>query len=402
MLNTEKIRKDFPVLQKTINGKPVVYMDSACMTLKPVQVIEKINQYYREYPACGGRSLHKLGKWVTEQVEETRNTLRKFLNAKKPEEIVFTKNTTEGINLVANSLNLKGEDIVLGTDKEHNSNLLPWQSLVKRKGIRYETVKSNPDNTFNMENFERAMSGKVKLVSMVHLSNLDGVCIPAKEIIKTAHDYGALVLLDGAQSVPHIPVDVRKLDVDFLAFSGHKMLGPTGVGVLYGKYDLLENLDTFVVGGDTVMDTTYRTAKFEKPPAKFEAGLQHYSGIIGLSEAARYLEKLGMENIHKHEQELGRKIVEGMGQMERISIIGPKTPSGTISFNLDGTDSHEVAMMMDEIENICVRSGAHCVHSWFNSRGLRGSVRASLYLYNTQEECGKFLETLKRIIDIVK
>jgi len=403
-LNVEKIREDFPVLKREINGKPIIYFDNACMTLRPVQVIDKINEYYREYPSCGERSLHKLGKRVDEEVERARDIVKKFINAKKFEEIIFTKNTTEGINLVANSLDFHKGDVVLTTDKEHNSNLLPWQALAP-KGVKHEVVKSNPDNTFSLENFGNQISKDVKIVSIGHTSNLDGVSTPVKEIVKISKDNGSLVLLDGAQSIPHHPVDVRKLDVDFLAFSGHKMMGPSGIGVLYGKKDLLEKLRAFIVGGGTVVDTTHYEAKFEELPQKFEAGLQNYAGIIGLGEAARYLMKIGKENVEKHEIELNRRITEGIEGFEKVSLIGPKEPEkrgGIISFNVGSTSPHEIAMMMDEMENICVRSGAHCVHSWFNVHKIEGSVRASFYLYNTLEECDKFVETLRRITDLVK
>ncbi len=401
-LNTERIRGDFPVLDKKINGKPVIYFDNACMTLRPRQVIEKVREYYEEYPSCGERSLHKLGKRVDEEVENARKLLKKFINAKRIEEIVFTKNTTEGINLVANSLRFERGDIVLTTDKEHNSNLLPWQRLVP-KGVKHKIVESGEDNTFSIENFENMMSRNVRLVSVVHTSNLDGVTSPVKEIVKIAKDYGAKVLLDGAQSVPHREVDVKKLRVDFLAFSGHKMLGPSGIGVLYGKKELLDELQTFIVGGGTVIDTTHYEAKFEELPQKFEAGLQNYAGIIGLGEAVRYLMKIGKENIKKHEVMLNKIITDNLAEI--VELIGPKDPEkrgGIFSFNLRGVNPHEIAMMLDEMENVCVRSGAHCVHSWFNSHNLEGSVRASLYLYNTREECEKFAETVKRIADLVK
>lgn len=403
-LDVEKIREDFPVLKKTVNNKPIIYMDSACMTLRPIQVIDKINEYYREYPSCGERSLHKLGKRVDEEVEKSRNIIKKFINAKRQEEIVFTKNTTEGINLLANSLDLKQGDIILGTDKEHNSNLLPWQKLAS-KGVKYEVVMSGKDNNFSFENFQEKMNRGVKLVSMVHTSNLDGTTTPAKEIVKTAHENEALVLLDGAQSAPHRPLDVRKLGVDLLAFSGHKMMGPSGIGVLYGKKSLLEKLPAFMVGGGTVVDTTHYDAKFEELPQKFEAGLQNYAGIIGMGEAAKYLMKIGKENVEKHEIELNRRITEGIEGLGKVSLIGPgeaEKRGGIISFNVDGVSPHEIAVMMDEMENICVRSGAHCVHSWFNAHKLDGSVRASLYIYNTLEECERFVETLKRIIDLTK
>ncbi|NIO22696.1 MAG: aminotransferase class V-fold PLP-dependent enzyme [Candidatus Aenigmarchaeota archaeon] len=402
-LDVEKIREDFPVLQREINGKPIIYFDNACMTLRPVQVIEKICEYYREYPSCGERSLHKLGKRVDEEVEKARDVIKKFINAKKFEEIIFTKNTTEGINLVANSFALGKGDVILTTDKEHNSNLLPWHALAP-KGVTHEVVKSNEDNTFSLRNLENQISKGVKLVSIGQTSNLDGVTNPVKEIVKIAHDHGAKVLVDGAQSVPHHPLDVRKLGVDFLAFSGHKMMGPSGIGVLYGKKDLLEKLGAFLVGGGTVVDTTHTKAQFEDLPQKFEAGLQNYAGIIGLGEAARYLMRIGKENVEKHEIELNKRITEGI-DFERVSLIGPKEPEkrgGIISFNVGRTSPHEIAMMMDEMENICVRSGAHCVHSWFNMHKLDGSVRASFYLYNTIGECDKFVETLRKVTDLVK
>jgi len=401
-LNVEKIREDFPVLEKKINSKPIIYMDNACMTLRPVQVIEKINEYYREYPSCGERSLHKLGKRVDEEMERARETLKKFINARKKEELIITKNTTEGINLVANSLDLKQGDVVLGTDKEHNSNLLPWQKL-SSKGVKYDVVKSDDEGGFSVENFKEKLNKSVKLVSMVHTSNMDGTSTPVKEIVKIAHDNGSLVLIDGAQAVPHHQINVRKLDVDLLAFSGHKMMGPTGTGILYGKERVLEELGSFIVGGGTVIDTTHYESTFEKLPHKLEAGLQHYSGIIGLGEAARYLMKIGVENVHKHEIGLNRRVTELL--MDEVEILGPKEPdkrSGIFSFISKGMDNHEIAMMLDEMENICIRSGAHCVHSWFNAHNLNGSVRASFYLYNTPEECEKFAETVKKILGLLK
>jgi len=254
-MEPEKIRQDFPVLQKKWDGKPLVYFDNACMTLRPVQVINEIIRYYEEFPACGERSKHKLGAKVTEEVEKARKTLKDFLGAKNEREIVFTKNTTEGINLVAHSLGLKAGDVVLTTDREHNSNLLPWQQLAKI-GVKHEIIRSKSDGTFDIDAFEKRLDKSVKLVSIVHTSNLDGYTTPAEKIIKMARDWGALTMLDAAQSVPHKEVNVSKLGVDFLACSGHKMMGPSGTGILYGKYDLLEKMQPCVVGGGTVSDST--------------------------------------------------------------------------------------------------------------------------------------------------
>jgi cysteine desulfurase/selenocysteine lyase len=402
-MNVEKIREDFPSLQQKINGKPIVYLDSACMTLKPRQVIEAMNEYYEKFPGCGGRSSHRFGKMVTDRCGEARKTIAKFLGAKKSEEVVFTRNTTEGLNLVMHSLGLKSGDIILTTDKEHNSCLLPVQMLVERKGVKHEIVYSNPDNTFNFEEFEKKMSRNVKLVAMVHTSNINGYTIPAKEVIKTAHDFGALVLLDAAQSVPHSEIDVRKLDVDFLAFSGHKMLGPSGTGCLYGKYHLLEKLDTFMVGGDTVKNTTYTTHEFLPPPEKFEAGLQNYSGIIGLGAAAKYLEKVGLGNIQKHEEKLNEFVTNELLKIENLAIIGPeshKLRAGVTSFNIQGMHIHDVALMLDNMANVMIRSGQYCVHSWFNAKGMEGSDRVSLYLYNTKEDAETFVQTLKSLLKL--
>ena len=394
--NQEKIRQDFPILDKRINGKPIIYLDSACMALKPKQVIEKINEYYNEYQGCHGRSNHAFAKKTTEEFEKTRSFSKKFFNTRKEEEIVFTKNTTEGINLIANSLNFKKGDIVLTTNKEHNSNLVPWQVLSKRKSIKHEIVDFDENIISNFENKIK----NVKLVSMVYTSNLDGTSIPAKEIIKIAHENGALVLLDAAQTAPHQEIDVKKLDVDFLACSGHKMLGPTGTGILYGKYGLLDKLDPFLVGGDTVVETTYETAEFQKPPHKFEAGLQNYAGIIGLGEALRYLKKQ-LPLLEKHELELNSFITEKIKSINGLKIIGPQDPalrSGIVSFYIEKIDSNNLAIILDKAYNIMVRPGAHCVHSWFNAHNLKGSLRASLHLYNSMEDCEFFVDSLFKVL----
>ncbi len=393
----DRLRNDFPVLDKKI-----IYFDSACMSLKPRQVIEAMSSYYNEFSACGGRSEHKLARKVTEEMERSREKIKKFINARKSEEIVFNKNTTEGINFIANSLDLKN-GLVLTTDREHNSNLLPWIRLNKDGKIKHEIVKSKDNFEFDLENFSKKVKN-AKLVSFVHTSNLDGYTLPVKEIIKIAHENDALVLLDGAQSVPHKEIDVKKLDVDFLAFSGHKMLGPNGVGVLYGKEDLLKELKPFIIGGETVIDSTYDDFKLEKIPNRFEAGLQNYSGIIGLGAAVDYLSKIGMNKIMEHELKLNKKLSLSLKEFEKFEIIGVKDfnlRGSILSFRIKGISIHEVAHMLDQ-HNIMIRSGAHCVHSWFNAHHLDGSCRVSLYLYNNEEECETFLETIKKIVRLVK
>jgi cysteine desulfurase/selenocysteine lyase len=407
-MDIQKIRFDFPALWKKWNNKYPIYFDNACMTLKPKQVMDAMNEYYNEYPVCGGRSLHKMAKKVDEKVCEAREKVQKFLGASYPEEIIFTRNTTEGLNLVASSLELKRGDVVLTTDREHNSNLIPWQIQAHKRGIKHMVVYSNPDNSFNLPQFHEIMSKNknVKLVSMVHTANLDGYTIPAKEIIKIAHDHGALVMLDGAQSAPHKPVDMKALDVDFFALSVHKMAGPTGMGVLYGKHDLLSELSPFIVGGDTVIDTTYDGAKFLPPPEKFEAGLQNYAGIIGSGAAIDYLNNIGLSNVEEHERRLNTIITKGIKNMPGLKIIGPEEPelrAGIIAFTVElpkGGDAHDIALVLDETENIEVRSGAFCVHSWFNYRKCDAAVRASLYLYNTEEEARKFIDVLGKTIGL--
>jgi len=401
-MNAEKLREDFPVLQKKTNGKQIIYFDSACMSLKPRQVIKKMNESYEDYTACAGRSAHQFGSKVTEEYEAARENIAKFIGSKK-EEVIFTRNTTEGINLVANSLDLKKGDTVLTTDREHNSNLIPWQVLAERIGIKHKIVFSKKDMTFDLENFKKSLDKTVKLVSFVHSSNLDGYSLPVKEIIKISHENGSLVMLDGAQSMPHKKLSMKDLDVDFFTFSGHKMLGPYGTGVLFGKFHLLEKMSTFIVGGETVENTTYEKHWFLKPPHKFEAGLQNYSGMIGLSAACEYLDKVGKEGIQKHEIELNEIITRGVDEMEGVTILGPHQPEmrgGVISFVVDKMNFHDVALILDKNANIMIRSGQHCVHSWFNAHKIQGSARASLYLYNTKDEAEIFVEELSKTIKL--
>ena len=333
---------------------------------------------------------------MTDEYEAARETISKSIGAKN-NEVVFTRNTTEGLNLVVRSIGLKKGEAVITSDREHNSNLVPWQLL---EGVKHKIITSKPDETFDIDAFEKALDKSVKLVSVVHTSNLDGYTLPVKEIIRISHENESLVMLDAAQSMPHKKVDVRELDADFIAFSGHKMLGPYGTGVLYGKYRLLEKLSPFIVGGDTVEKTTYESHTFLKPPHKFEAGLQNYAGMIGLAAACQYLDKIGKDNIEKHEAKLNSIITEGITNIKGLRILGPEKPEmrgGIIPFIIDGMNHHDVALMLDKNSNIMIRSGQHCVHSWFNAHGIDGSARASLYLYNTEEEAKLFADELLKI-----
>ncbi|MBI5412252.1 cysteine desulfurase [Candidatus Peregrinibacteria bacterium] len=400
-MDINTIRRHFPLLSRKINGKPVVYFDNACSSLRPLPVLRAMEEYYRDFPACGGRSMHKLGEIVTQKVEEARGIIAKFIHARRKEEIIFTRNTTESINLIAHSMGFKQGDVILTTDKEHNSNLIPWQILAEKIGIIHLIVPSRKDNTFDLERFESMMNDSVKLVSMGQTSNLDGVSIPAEAIIKIAHRHGAKVLLDAAQAAPHRPIDVTRLDVDFLAFSGHKMLGPSGTGVLYGKYALLDALEPFLVGGDTVEYSTYESHKFLPLPEKFEAGLQNYAGIIGFGAAIQYLNDIGFSYIARQERELNQFITETLTKIPGLTLMGSHDPalrSGIVSFCIEGIDSHQIALILDQTANIMIRSGQHCVHSWFSAHKIKGSARASLYFYNTLEEAQLFVDCMNKII----
>ena len=378
-------REDFPILNKNI-----IYLDSACQALKPKQVINKINEYYNEYPACAGRSSHQLSNRVNEEIYKTREIIAKFFNTKK-ENVVFTRNTTESINIVAS--NFKGKNILI-SDKEHNSNLLPW---LKYK-CKLKILNSNKDNTFNLEGFKNNIKD-IDLAAIHHISNLDGVINPIKEIIKIAHENKALVLIDAAQSAGHTEINSNKLDIDFLACSGHKMLGPTGTGLLIAKKELLEKLEPLNLGGGTVIDSNYDNYKYEEIPLRFEAGLQDYAGIIGLGEAVNYLRKIGFSNIEKNELQLNKILTQEL--IDKVQLIGPEEhrlrPS-IFSFNIKKFSALDVAGILNSSKNICIRSGAHCVHSWFNKHNLKGSARASLYLYNNEKDINIFIEEIKKLI----
>jgi cysteine desulfurase / selenocysteine lyase len=405
MLDTLAIRKEFPLLGQQLKGKPIIYFDNACMSLRPQAVIDAITHYYTDLSACAGRSNHYLSQKLAEEIHEARVLVQGFLGAKKPEEIVFTRNTSEGLNLVARSLGLKSGDTVIISDKEHNSNLVPWQVLRDNVGINLRIVNSREDNTFDVEELGRILDKKVRLVSVVHTSNLDGVTNPLSEIVKLSHAAGALVMVDAAQSAPHQKLDVQKLDVDFLALSAHKLCGPSGMGVLYGKYELLNELNGFMVGGDTVEFTTYETHTLLPPPEKFEAGLQDYAGILGTGAAVRYLNNIGLDAIHEHEIRLNELLTRELIDIDGLHLIGPQAAAdrgGIFSFYVDGVETHQISLMMSDMNNMMIRSGRHCVHSWFEARNIHSSARASLYFYNTAEEVAEFSLVLQRILEVLR
>jgi cysteine desulfurase/selenocysteine lyase len=388
-LDPRRIRGDFPPLR---SGK-LVYLDNACTTLRPQVVIDAVTRYHAEFPACGERSLHRLGRRVDEEVGLAREAARRLLGARRSEEIVFTQNTTHAINIVAQSFPFRPGDVVVTSDQEHNSNLLPWQQL-GRYGVRHRTVPLG-----DLDALGRALTPEVKLVSMVMTSNLDGASIDARRMVEAAHGRGVPVLLDAAQAVPHRAVDVRALDVDYLACSGHKMLGPSATGILYGKRESLGRLVPTLVGGGTVEDSTLETASYRAGPERFEAGLQNYAGIVGLRHAIEYLESIGCETVREHEQALTRALDEGLRRYADITIYGPPADrrGGITSFSFRGVDVHDVCLLLDESANVAVRSGRHCVHSWCNAHGVEGTVRVSFYLYNTADEVTAFLDALRQV-----
>jgi cysteine desulfurase/selenocysteine lyase len=399
-MDIDKIREDFPILSKKINGKSFIYFDSACTSLKPKKVIDAILAYYTEYTGCAGRSVHKFATRTTEEFEKAREKVAKFISAKRPEEIIWTKNTTEAINLVSHSFKFNKGDKVLTTNLEHSSGLMPWQLRAEKGDIVLDFVLCDKEGEFNIEEFKKKIDKKTKIVSVIHVSNVTGTKAPLEEIIKIAHDNGSLVLVDGAQSVPHISIDVRKLDIDFLAFSGHKMCGPTGIGCLYGKYDLLKELQPFIIGGETIRDADLKSHVLEEVPQRFEGGIQHYAGAIGLGAAVDYLSSIGMKNIENYEKETAKLLIEGLLTVPKIDLIGPKDykkKGALAAFNIKGMEPHDVAIMLDE-QNIFVRSGMHCaypIHKFLHEN--KGSARASLYFYNTKEEIKTFIEKLNNI-----
>jgi cysteine desulfurase/selenocysteine lyase len=414
----EKYRNDFPALQRQRNGKPPVYFDNACTTLVPQPVIEAMDEYYNEYPSCsGGRSRHWFAGEVTNHVDGNaelnikgaRRQVADFINAASEKEIIFTMNTTHAINTVALGFKFQPGDVVLTTDIEHNSNLLPWLRLQKTGLIKVDHTICDADSIFDLDAFEKRLkSGRIRLVSLGFTSNVTGYTIPAQEIVSIAHRYGARVLLDGAQTVPHTPVDVRGLDVDFLAFSVHKMCGPKGMGVLYGKKELL--------GGGTVDDTTYESYGLLSVPERFEAGIQNYPGQIGSGVAAQYLQKVGLERISAHEISLNKfltgELMKHYGDTGWFHILGPQDPAlrgGVLSFDVRRPNALGISEQLSEKNNIMIRDGVFCVHSYFNAQFGEGwqrprvhsehrmIYRVSLYFYNTIAECRIFLDTLDDI-----
>lgn len=411
MVDWNSIRNDFPALKRTINGKNPIYLDSACMALKPQQVIDAMNEYYERYPACGGRSIHTFGKEVSEAYDRAREKFAEFINARSPHECIWTRNATEAINIVAQSMKLPKGSKIVTTSLEHHSGSLPFVERAKRDDLRVEIVKANSDGTFDVEAWKAAIDNDTCMVSVVHSSNVTGTVAPLGTIIELAHDRGALVLSDDAQYAPHHPMDVQASDVDFSAISVHKMCGPSGMGVLYGKSNLLNEMDMFLTGGDTVADVRFENGQiipeYLPPPEKFEAGLQNYAGAIGAGTAAEYLQAIGMKEIEKHEKNLLSRALEKLLSMENVHVIGTSDitiRTGLVTFTVDTVESaHDVATFLDTEFGVMVRSGWHCAGPFHYQLGINpknGSVRASFYIYNNTEDVDHFLTGLSKLIHI--
>lgn len=394
-MDANKLRADFPVLQSS----KAIYFDSACTSLKPRAVIDAEANYYLELSACAGRSHHTLAKKTDEMFAASRERIAKFVGA-KPDELVFTKNTSEGLNLVIRSLNYSTRKKVVATPLEHHSLLLPIMEQQRRGIAKMELLGVQADGTIDDASLS-LIDKNTALVAIHHTTNTTGIRAPLEKIVKAAHDAGAMVLIDGAQGVPHSRVDFRKLGADFLAFSGHKMCGPTGIGCLVGKKEAFEKLDTFIVGGETVETVSLQEVKWKAAPKRFEAGIQNYAGAIGLSAACDYLAKVGMENIERHEHELAKKMLDAISAIPNSTIYGSKTAPrcALVSFNLKGVSAHQAALMADSLSKIALRSGVFCAQPGMEALGApkEGAVRASLYLYNTEEEVRTFAETMGKI-----
>jgi len=372
------------------------------MTLKPKQVVEALTSYYYNHPGCHGRTSHLFGAETTQAYDQSREIVKRFINASSSDEIIFVRNATEGLNIIANCLDLKENDIVVSSDIEHNSNLLPWQLVERKKRIKRVSVSTNPDTSFNLDNFKSVLTERVKLVSVLYTSNLSGITFPVEDIIRLAHDHGALVCIDAAQAALCKPIDVKKLNVDFMVMSLHKMWGPSGMGVLYGKRKFLELFPQFLTGGETVEDATWYDHILEASiPKRFEAGLQDYAGVIGSGAAVEYINKLGQKRIHQMIIELNEYATDKILKLNEIELIGPETPekrSGILNFFIKGLNVGDVARLLNEAENIMTRFGKHCVHSWFNKNNYPDSLRVSFSAYNTFEEIDILIATLRNII----
>ena len=400
MYQIEDVRKDFPILSKTIYNKPLVYLDNAATTQKPLSVIEAMNNEYLNVNSNVHRGVHWLSQQATELHESARETLRKFINAKSTNEIIFTRGTTESINLVASSFVegfMNAGDEVIVSEMEHHSNIVPWQLQMARKGIALKVAPIDDEGNLDMEAFKKLFSERTKLVSIAHVSNVLGTVNPIDEIIQFAHSQGVPVLVDGAQSAPHFAIDVQAMDCDFFALSGHKMYGPTGIGVLYGKEEWLDRMPPYQGGGEMIETVSFDKVTFEKPPLKFEAGTPDYVATHGLATAVDYLLDLGMDNIQKHEAMLTKYAMEHLSTIKDIRFIGtPRQKDAVVSFLVGDIHPFDLGTLLDRL-GIALRTGHHCAQPLMQRLGIPGTVRASFGLYNTKEEIDVLVKGIERV-----
>ena len=399
-IDTTRIREDFPILKREVHGKPLVYLDNAATTQKPQVVIDALVEYYSSYNANIHRGIHALAEEATAKYEATRQQVADFIGAAGPENIVFTRNTTESINLVAQAWGRKflsaGDEIVLST-MEHHSNLVPWQILAKEKGLTLRFIDIDDDGQLVAADIERYIGEKTKLVAITHMSNVLGTINPVREIADRAHQHGALILLDGAQSVPHLPVDVQELDCDFLAFSAHKMLGPTGVGVLYARKELLEEMDPFMSGGEMIRRVELEESTWNDVPWKFEAGTPNIGDVCAFSASLDYLTDLGMENVRAHEIELVQEAVRRLQNVPGITLYGPESAAnkgGVVAFNLEDVHPHDLGTVLDR-SGVAIRAGHHCAQPLMKRLDVVATGRASFYVYNEPREFDALVEGIE-------
>jgi cysteine desulfurase/selenocysteine lyase len=396
-LDVARVRADFPALHQQVNGRPLVYLDNAATTQKPQPVLDALLGFYRRDCANVHRGVHALSQRATDAYEGARETVARFLNA-RPREIVFTRGTTEAINLVAYSYGsrLSPGDEILITELEHHSNIVPWQMLAERTGARLRVAPIDDRGEIILEEFQRLLGPRTRIVAVAHVSNALGTVNPVEEICRLAHTYGARVLVDGAQAVPHLAVDVRALDCDFYAFSGHKIYGPTGIGVLFGRWELLEAMPPYQGGGDMIRSVTFEKTLYNDPPYRFEAGTPHIAGAIGLAAAIEYVTRLGLEEIRRHEQQLLEAATRALEEIPGVRIVGTAAhKAAVVSFVLDGVHPHDVATVLDH-EGVAVRAGHHCAQPLMERFGLPATTRASFALYNTLEEVDALARAVRR------
>ena len=401
MYDITKVRDSFPILSRTVYGKPLVYLDNGATTQKPLCVLDAMQEEYLNVNANVHRGVHWMSQQATDLHEAARETVRKFINARSTTEVVFTRGTTESLNLVASSFvegcMKEGDEVIVST-MEHHSNIVPWQLQEQRKGIVLKVIPMTDEGELQLEEYEKLFTERTKLVSVTQVSNVLGTVNPVKEMIRIAHEHGVPVVVDGAQSVPHFAVDVQDLDCDFLAFSGHKVYGPTGVGVLYGKEEWLDRLPPYQGGGEMIERVSFEKTTFERPPLKFEAGTPDYIATHGLATALDYVTSLGMDNILAHEQDLTRYALQQLREIEGMHIYGHRNDSGdaVISFNVGDIHHMDLGTLLDQL-GIAVRTGHHCAQPLMDRLGILGTVRASFGLYNTREEVDALVAGIKRI-----